>query len=70
MKTLKLLLTHFIIIVLFFITDPAYAANFIVDNLGDANDGGLYTEADGTNTLRKCISLAGIVHFAQDLSLR
>jgi len=34
------------------------AAAFIVDNLGDMDDGNPYTPGDGTNTLRKCIRLA------------
>lgn len=46
------------LLAIFFITDWSYAADFVVDSLGDADDGNSYTAGDGTNTLRKCIRLA------------
>jgi len=58
MKGFRTLLLYIIGIFLFLITGWAYAATFIVDNLGDVDDGKPYTPGDGTNTLRKCISLA------------
>jgi hypothetical protein len=58
MKRFRTLLPYIIGISLFLITNWAYAATFIVDNLGDVDDGNPYTEGDGTNTLRKCIRLA------------
>ncbi|MBM3238248.1 T9SS type A sorting domain-containing protein [Candidatus Poribacteria bacterium] len=58
MKGFRILLPYIIGISLFLITGWAYAATFIVDNLGDADDVLPYTPSDGTNTLRKCIRLA------------
>ena len=58
MKRFRILTTSIIGISLFLITSWTYAATFIVDNLGDVDDGNTYTPGDGTNTLRKCIRLA------------
>ena len=58
MKRFRTLLPCIIGISLFLITGWAYAATFIVDNLGDVDDGNPYNEGDGANTLRKCIRLA------------
>jgi len=46
------------VIVILLMTGWAHAANFVVDSLGDLDDGISYTPGDGTNTLRKCIRLA------------
>jgi len=40
------------------ITVVETSITFIVDNLGDGDNGEPYTPGDGTNTLRKCIRLA------------
>ncbi|MDB5272302.1 MAG: alkaline phosphatase [Chitinophagaceae bacterium] len=37
---------------------PSQALTFVVDNLLNADPGGVYVVGDGTNTLRKCIRLA------------
>ena len=58
MERFKFLSACIIAITLFFMTGWAYAATFIVDNLGDVDDGNPYTQGDGTNSLRKCIRLA------------
>jgi len=50
----------FVFFSLFFILICRSAATltFVVDSLGDVDNGNPYTAADGTNTLRKCIRLA------------
>jgi hypothetical protein len=58
MKRIKVASLCFAIVALFLMTSWAFAATFVVDNLGDVDDGNPYTAYDGTNTLRKCIRLA------------
>ena len=60
MKKIKVVSLCLTIAALFFMTALIYAATFVVDNLGDLDDGDpyIYIAFDGTNTLRKCIRLA------------
>ncbi|MEE9529143.1 MAG: right-handed parallel beta-helix repeat-containing protein, partial [Dehalococcoidia bacterium] len=46
--------------ILVLLAGSAWANIYVVDNTGDVDDGQLYTEGDGTNTLRKCIRLANL----------
>jgi len=47
-----------IIVFFLFFNSFLYSATYVVDNTGDVDDGLVYTAADGTNSLRKCIRLA------------
>ncbi len=58
MKKIKVVSLCLTIVALFFMTGLIYAATFVVDSLGDVDNGSPYTAFDGTNTLRKCIRLA------------
>ena len=58
MKSFGYLLFCFIATFFFFVVNTAYTANFVVDNLGDSDNGASYIGGDGNNTLRKCIRLA------------
>lgn len=48
----------YFIIAIFAIATSAFSSTYMVDNLGDSDDGESYSAGDGTNTLRKCIRLA------------
>lgn len=58
MRYFRIVSKVIVVLTFFFITFSAYAAIFIVDNLGDQDNGMPYTAGDGTNSLRKCIRLA------------
>ena len=57
MRSAKLFTLCFVIVALFLMTSWAYAATFVVDSLGDVDDGSPYTASDGTNTLKSVSDL-------------
>ncbi len=58
MRKIILVSSCFTIVALFLMTSWPYAATFVVDSLGDVDNGSPYIPFDGKNTLRKCIRLA------------